>query len=53
MLVGNAIINADPLVPMIVGTHAVVEHVSAFLNELSQEAAGPFVLGVLVNVIHE
>lgn len=53
VLVGNAVVDADPLVPVVIGPHAVVEHVPPFLDELGEEAAGALVLGVLADVAHE
>lgn len=34
MLIGDSIINADPLVPMVISPHTVIEHIPSFLDEL-------------------
>lgn len=52
LLVRDAVVEADPLVAVVVGAHAVVEHVASLLDELGQVAARLHVLRVLLNVTH-
>ena len=51
--VGDAVVVADPLVSVVVGPHAVVEHPASFLDELREVAARPEVLGVVAHVAHQ
>jgi hypothetical protein len=52
MFIGNAVVDADPLVPVVVSPHAVVKHVPTFLNELSQTSTCLLILRVFTHVIH-
>ena len=52
VLIGDAVVVADPLVSMVVSPHAVVQHVPALLDQLGHLAASPCVLGVLADVTH-
>ena len=53
VLVGNAVVDTDPFVSVVIGPHAVVEHIPPFLDELGEEAARALVLGVLADVAHQ
>lgn len=50
VLVGNAVVQTDPLVPVVVRSHAVVQHVSPLLYQLRQLPGSPLVLRVLLAV---
>ena len=52
VLIGDAIINANPFVAMIVSPHAVVEHIPPLLDKSSQVSSRLLVLGVLTNMAH-
>ena len=52
MLIGNAVVDAYPLVSVVVGPHAVVEHVPAFLDEFGECTSCLLVFGVFADVVH-
>jgi len=52
MYVWYAVVVADPLVPVVVCAHAVVEHPPALLDELGEVPAGCVVFGVFAHVAH-
>ena len=52
VLVRDAIVDTDPLVPVVVSSHAVVEHGPSLLNQVGKGTTGSFVLGVFLDVIH-
>lgn len=59
VLVRDTVVHTHPLVPtlasglpMVVSSHAIVQHLSSLLDQLRQVASGPYVLRVLLHVIH-
>lgn len=53
MLIWDSIIDADPLVAMVVGPHTVIEHIPSFLDKLGQKPAGSLVLGIDAHMTHQ
>lgn len=53
MLVGDSIINAYPLVSMVISPHTVIEHIPSFLYEFGQESARPLVFWVFTYMAHK
>ena len=59
VLVRDTVVHTDPLVPtlasslpVIVSSHAIVQHLSSLLDQLRQVAPSPYVLWILLHVIH-
>lgn len=53
MHIRNPVIVAHPLISVIICPHAVVQHASPGLDELSEMSAGSEVLGIPVHMTHE
>lgn len=53
MLVRDSIIDADPLVAMVISPHTVIEHIPSFLDELGQESARSLVFWVDAHMAHQ
>jgi len=52
MHIRNPIVIAHPLVSMVIRPHAVIQHRSPFLYQLSQLPARPIVFGILADIVH-
>ena len=52
MNVRNAIVQTDPFVSLIVGSHAVVKIIASFLDELGKFDSSLLVFGILADVVH-
>ena len=53
MLVWDSVVDADPLVSMVISPHTVIEHIPSFLNEFGQKSAGPLVFRVDAHMAHQ
>ena len=52
MHIWNAVVQTHPLIPLVVGSHAVVHHVAPLLDKLGQPTPSLLVFGVLGHMLH-
>jgi hypothetical protein len=53
VLIGDAVVHTYPFVPMIVFSHAKVEHIPSFLYKFSEEPSCALIFGVFVDMTHQ